>query len=187
MLRLNVVIGSTRPGRVGKPVGEWFHQFAQDHGGFEVHLADLADFGLPIFDEPEHPRAQKYQHEHTKRWAASVDAADAFVFVAPEYNFGPTPALLNALNYLYLEWCYKPAGFVSYGGISGGMRSALVTKVTLTTLKVMPMVEQVAIPMVHQHLKDGAFQPNEMHEKSAAGMLDELKRWADALAPLRSG
>ena len=182
-----MIIASTRPGRVGKPVGAWFHGLAREQGRFDVRLADLADFDLPIFNEPHHPRLQKYQYEHTKRWAESVDAADAYVFVVPEYNYGPTPALLNALNYLYNEWCYKPAGFVSYGGISGGIRSVQMTKLTLTTLKVMPMVEQVAIPMVSQLIEGDTFQPTEQHERGATMMLDELQRWAEALAPMRRG
>lgn len=186
MLRLNVVIASTRPGRVGKPVGDWFHGYAGKHGGFDVHLADLAEFDLPVYNEPQHPRLQQYQHEHTKRWAASVDAADAYVFVVPEYNYGPSPALLNALNYVYIEWCYKPAGFVSYGGISGGIRSVQTTKLTLTTLKVVPILEQVMIPMVSQHIEDGTFRPTDIHEQSAGMMLDELQRWAEALVPLRA-
>ena len=187
MLRLNVIIASTRPGRVGAAVGTWFYEHARHHGEFDVRWVDLVDFNLPIFDEPHHPRQQNYQHEHTKRWAASVDEADAYVFVVPEYNFGPTPALLNALNYLYHEWNYKPAGFVSYGGMSGGIRSVQTTKLTLTTLKMMPLIEQVAIPMVNQHLEDGTFKADEHHQGAATGMLDELKRWADALKPMRDG
>jgi len=185
MLQLNIVIASTRPGRIGESVGTWFHEFARQHGNFNVHWADLAEFDLPLFDEPYHPRLQKYQHEHTRRWAQSVDAADAYVFVVPEYNFGPTPALLNALNYVYREWCYKPAGFVSYGGLSGGMRSVQMTKLTLTTLKVMPLFEQVAIPMVSDFMEDGRFAASDQHEKSAKTMLDELGRWAEALEPMR--
>ncbi len=183
---LNVIVASTRPGRVGKPVGDWFQEFARKHGKFDVNFVDLAEFNLPVFDEPHHPRLQKYQHEHTKRWAASVDGADAYVFVVPEYNYGPTPALLNALNYVYKEWNYKPAAFVSYGGISGGLRSVQMTKLTLTTLKVMPLMEQVTIPFVTQFLEDGRFNASEDHEKSAAAMLDELHRWADALKPMRA-
>lgn len=186
MLRLNVIIASTRPGRVGEPVGNWFNQVAREHGAFDVHLVDLAEMALPIFDEPEHPRLRNYRHEHTKRWSESVAAADAYVLVTPEYNYGPTPALLNALNYVYLEWNYKPAGFVSYGGISGGMRAVQMTKQTLTTLKVMPMVEQVAIPMVNQHLNNGVFEPLKPHRNGATAMLDELHRWATALTTLRA-
>ncbi len=184
-LRLNVVVASTRPGRVGRAVADWFEGVARSHGAFDVHMADLADFALPVYDEPKHPRLQQYEHEHTKRWAASVDAADAFALVTPEYNYGPTPALLNALNYLYKEWNYKPAAFVSYGGISGGLRAVQMTKLTLTTLKMVPIVDAVTIPMVSGRVKDGAFDAADVHTQSAGAMLTELNRWAEALKPLR--
>ena len=183
--RLNVIVASTRPGRIGSSIGKWFDTFAKEHGAFDVHLVEIADFNLPVYDEPQHPRLQKYQHEHTKRWAASVDAADAYVFVAPEYNFGPTPALLNALNYVYTEWNYKPAGFVSYGGISGGLRAVERTKQTLTALKVVPVVEAVVLPLVFGQIKDATFTPNDIQKQGGKDMLDELKRWADALKPMR--
>lgn len=185
MLHLNIIIASTRPGRVGWPVGAWFHEFAREHGRFDVHLVDLAEFDLPILDEPHHPRQQKYQHAHTKRWSESVNAADAYVLVTPEYNFGPTPALVNALNYVYKEWNYKPAGFVSYGGISGGLRAAQVTKQTLGAMKVVPLPEQVTIPMVAQHIQDDRFVADEYHEEGGKAMLGELHRWAEALKILR--
>jgi len=187
-LKLHVVIGSTRPGRVGPSIASWFHGLAVEHGKFEATLVDLAEFDLPVYDEPKHPVLQQYEHEHTKRWSASVAAADAFVFVTPEYNYGPTPALLNALDYVYKEWNYKPAAFVSYGGISGGIRAVQVTKQTLTTLKMVPIVEQVTIPFVAQQLgEDKAFKPSDVHVSSATAMLDELLRWAEALKPLRAG
>ena len=119
-LKLNVIVCSTRPGRVGLSIGRWFEEYAKAHGGFDVSLEDLADYALPVFDEPHHPRLRKYEHAHTKAWSASVESADAFVFVTPEYNFGPPPSLVNAMNYLVLEWHNKVAGFVSYGGVSGG-------------------------------------------------------------------
>jgi NAD(P)H-dependent FMN reductase len=177
-LRLNIIVASTRPGRVGRAVADWFESVARAHGDFDVHVADLVDFDLPVYDEPRHPRMQKYEHEHTKRWAESVAAADAFVLVTPEYNFGPTPALLNALNYVYTEWNYKPAAFVSYGGISGGMRAVQVTKLTLTTLKMVPVLEAVTIPMVSERVRDGRFDAAEIHVNSAETMLSELHRWA---------
>jgi NAD(P)H-dependent FMN reductase len=188
MPKLHIIIASTRPGRVGPAVARWFHQFALGHGTFEVELVDLAEVGLPLLDEPAHPRLRQYQHEHTKRWSASVEAADVFVFVTPEYNYGPPPSLVNALDYLYAEWNYKPVGFVSYGGISGGIRSVQMTKQIVTTLKMVPLVEAVPIPFVGQHLdgNTGVFQPTENHQKAAGEMLDELLRWAEALKPLRS-
>ena len=119
-LRLNVIVASTRPGRVGIHVGRWAHGVAAAHPAFEARLVDLAEFALPVYDEPRHPRLRQYEHAHTRAWSASVAAADAFVLVTPEYNHGPTPALINALDYVYHEWHYKPAAFVSYGGVSGG-------------------------------------------------------------------
>jgi NAD(P)H-dependent FMN reductase len=185
-LQLHIIICSTRPGRVGPSIAQWFHDFAVQHGKFDMRLVDLAEFNLPVYDEPEHPVKQNYRHEHTKKWAASVAAADAYVFVTPEYNFGPPPALLNALNYVYKEWNYKPAAFVSYGGVSGGMRAVQVEKITLTTLKIMPMVEGVAVQGVSKHLgQDKQFIPEEHHISSAGALLDELYKWAGALKTLR--
>lgn len=183
--RLHVIIASTRPGRVGGAVGHWFHEVALRSGRFEAVLVDLMDAGLPVYDEPHHPRLQRYQHEHTRRWSESVAAADAFVFVTPEYNYGPTPALLNALNYVYVEWNYKPAAFVSYGGVSGGIRAVQMTKLVLTTLKMVPIVEQVTIPMVSERVRDNVFHPADVHLQSAELLLRELHRWTEALKPMR--
>src|SRR5690606_23041194 len=118
----------------------------------------------------------------------SVAAADAYVFVTPEYNYGPPPSFVNALNYVYKEWNYKPCGFVSYGGVSGGMRAVQLEKQLVTTLKMMPMVEGVAVPMVAQQLDEaGNFRSNELIDDSAQTMLDELFKWATALQPMRDG
>ena len=186
MLKLHTIICSTRPGRVGPAVGRWFNDFATRHGKFEAVLVDLADFDLPVYDEPHHPRQQNYEHEHTKAWAASVAAADAYVFVTPEYNYGPPPSFVNALNYVYHEWNYKPCGFVSYGGVSGGLRAVQLEKQLVTTLKMMPMVEGVAIPNVWQLLSEqGELQSNELIDDSAVTMLDELHKWATALKAMR--
>ena len=185
-LKLHTIIASTRPGRVGPGIAEWFNDFVAEHGKFDTVLVDLAEFNLPLFDEPEHPMKQSYRNAHTKAWAESVRSADAFVFVTPEYNYAPPPALVNALNYLSLEWNYAPAGFVSYGGISGGLRSVQVAKQIVTTLKMMPIPEGVPMPMVFQNLENGKLKPVEIYRTSAATMLDELHRWAEALRPLRA-
>lgn len=186
-MKLNVIICSTRPGRIGPSVGRWFHGAAQAHGGFEAELVDLAAFNLPVFDEPHHPRLRNYQHDHTKAWSASVEAADAFVFVTPEYNFSPPPAFVNALNYLFFEWNHKPASFVSYGGASGGLRAVQMEKLMLTSVKIMPIPEAVAIPTVGLQIDaEKVFTPTEGQAKAAPGMLDELARWAGALKPLRA-
>jgi NAD(P)H-dependent FMN reductase len=187
-LKLHTIICSTRPGRIGPAVATWFNGFAKEHGGFDAELVDLVEFNLPVYDEPFHPIMGRYEKEHTKKWSASVAAADAYVFVTPEYNFGPPPSFLNAMNYLYLEWNYKPCGFVGYGGVSGGLRAVQVERQLVTTVKMMPMMEIVSVPMVATLLDDkGVFKGDDLIAHAAKQMLDELVRWAQALKPMRTG
>jgi NAD(P)H-dependent FMN reductase len=185
--QLNIIIASTRPGRVGPTFARWLTYFAKQHGRFDPVLVDLADFNLPLFDEPKHPRLGQYENGHTKAWSQSVDAADAFVFVTPEYNYFAPPALVNAISYLSREWQYKPAGFLSYGGISAGLRAVQAEKQLLSTLKVVPIPEGVPLPNFPQFLsEDGAFVPTEIVSTGAKTMLDELHRWSEALKPMRA-
>jgi len=186
--RLMILVASTRPGRAGEPVADWFCKRAVEHGGFEVEVVDLAKLNLPFMDEPNHPRLRQYVHQHTKDWSAMVERADAFVFVMPEYNYGFTAPLKNAIDYLHHEWAYKPVGFVSYGGVSAGTRAVQMMKQVVTTLKMMPINEAVSIPFVRQFINDdGKLVPNEVMNTAADQMLDELLRWAKALQPLREG
>ncbi len=184
--RLMVVIASTRPGRVGLPVGTWFDGLAREHGSFEVELVDMLELDLPFMDEPNHPRLQQYTKPHTKAWSAKVQAADAFAFVTPEYNFAISAVLKNALDFLHNEWLFKPVGFVHYGGASGGVRAVEMAKQVATTLKMYPVYESVPIPFVARFIDDeGEFQANEAIEKAAGAMLDELLRISTVLAGLR--
>jgi len=185
MPRLMIVVASSRPGRVGLPVAEWFREIATKDDSFEIDFADLAEINLPFLDEPDHPRLRHYQHDHTKAWSRRVEAADAFAFVTPEYNYGMPATLLNAMDYLVHEWQYKPVGFVSYGGVSGGTRSVQMAKQVATTLKMFALPEAVNIPFVSQYLKDGRLDANDVTVKAAQSVLKELLRVARALAPLR--
>ena len=182
---LNIIVCSTRPTRVGLMVGEWLHNRAIENSKFTIQFVDLAEINLPMYNEPKHPSLQQYEHEYTKKWAELVKSADAYVFVTPEYNYGPPPALVNALNYVYKEWNYKPAAFVSYGGVAGGTRAVQVEKQILTTLKIVPIFEAVVVPMATQYFVDGKFRATELHENAATVMSNELFRWAEALKPLR--
>lgn len=185
-LRLQTIICSTRPGRIGPHLANWFHTFATLNTPFETKLVDLADFHLPVFNEPHHPRTGKYLHDHTRRWSASVAEADAYVFVIPEYDYFPPSSLVNALQFLSAEWAYKAAGFVSYGGISGGLRAVQMTKQILGALRLVSIPESVVIPMVGQFIdKDATFSANEPMVAGAKLMLDELLRWAAALKTMR--
>jgi NAD(P)H-dependent FMN reductase len=183
---LQVIVASTREQRVGMAVADWFVPRARAHGAFDVELIDLKAVNLPMLDEPHHPRFQRYEHEHTKAWSATIARGDAFVFVTPEYNYGSPPSLVNAIDYLHKEWQYKPVAFVSYGGISGGTRSVQMTKQILTTVRMMPIPEAVTIPLIQQLIKDGVFDASEKHAGAIKPMLDELIRWSDALSVLRS-
>lgn len=186
MLRLGVVLVSVREGRAGEPIAQWFLEKAKEHGGFDVELLDLKAIDLPILREASHPRLQKYTEPKTQSWSQTIAALDAFVFVTPEYNFSMPPSLVNALDHLYHEWSYKPAGFVSYGGVSGGLRSVQHAKSMMTTFKLVPMVEAVSIQYVAKALVDGRFPGGEYHDKQATVMLDEMVRWTNALSTLRS-
>jgi len=185
-VKLTVVLASVRDGRAGEAIAQWFVTRAKEHGKFDIEIADLKELNLPIMNEPQHPRLKKYVHESSKRWSGIVGGSDAFVFVTPEYNYTMPPALVNALDTVYHEWTYKPVAFVSYGGVSGGIRSVQTAKLMVTGFKMMPMVEAVNIPFYSQLMQDGVFKSNETHDKAVAPMLDELARWSEALKSLRT-
>ena len=176
---------STRPGRQGPAVATWAAAASRAEGSFEVETVDLAELALPLFDEPKHPMLGQYEGERTKRWSATVAGADAFLFVMPEYDHAAPVPFVNAVTYLVKEWVYKPAGFVSYGGISGGLRAVENAKTMLTTLKVMPIPEGVVLPFFGKQIVDGAFGNTEANDDALRLTLGELAKWAGALKTLR--
>jgi NAD(P)H-dependent FMN reductase len=183
-----IIIGSVREGRVGKAVGDWFTTVAEEHGWFDVTVADLKEIDLPLMTEPNHPRMKQYTQRKTWEWSAMVDAADAFAFVMPEYNYSATAPLINAIDYLVQEWAYKPVGLVSYGGVSGGMRAAQSIKPLITSMSMMPLKEGVTIQSVATQINQdtGAFEPNTDSIASSAGaMLNALVQWEKAMHQLR--
>ena len=183
--RLGIIICSTRPGRQGGIVAQWAFEHAKAHTAFTAELVDLAEVNLPLLDEPHHPRLQKYTKPHTLAWSAKVKSLDAFVFVTPEYDYAMPAALLNALQFLALEWAHKPCSFLSYGGISGGLRGVQMSKQVVTALGMVPIQEAVAQPLFSHHIKDGVFAPGEAQDKAFGALLDSLARWETALKPLR--
>lgn len=186
-LKLNIIIGSTRPGRQGPALGRWMQEFAVGHGKFDAELVDLADFNLPLLDEAAHPVLQQYVHEHTKRWSASVAAADAYVFVTPEYDYFPPASIINAVQVLSREWNYKPASVLSYGGISGGLRATQELRSLLSNVNLHPLPQGIPVPVVKQFIgEDGVFRPNQVMADGAKSMLDELHKWATALRTMRA-
>jgi NAD(P)H-dependent FMN reductase len=184
---LQIIIGSTRPGRIGVFVAEWFAGVARADDRFSIEVVDLADVALPLLDEPNHPSQQNYQHAHTKRWSATISRADAVVFVIPEYNSSMNAATKNALDYLYVEWNYKPLGVVSYGGISAGLRAAQAIKQVGAALKMIVMPDTLMIPRVGTlRGEDRIFTATPQMESSAATLLTELTKLTAASLVLRS-
>jgi NAD(P)H-dependent FMN reductase len=184
-MKTAIVICSTRPRRIGPSIAHWLHAHAQSTEGVIPEMIDLAEFRLPVFDESEHPRLHKYHHAHTMRFSEKMADNDAFVLVTPEYNHNPPSALTNALTYLNQEWAYKPVSFLSYGGISGGLRGVQVTKLILLSLKAVPIFDGIAVPLAANQIADTVFTPNDLQVSAAAGVWAELKRWNALLRQLR--
>lgn len=184
--KLKIIIGSTRPGRKGTSVAQWIFKIAGQHGDFDAEVLDLAEINLPFLDEPEHPRLNKYLHQHTRDWSAKIKDASAVIAVTPEYNYGYPASLKNAFDFLYNEWNYKPIVFVSYGGAAGGTRSVQQLRQVVIALKMIPLEASVVIPSFIKYIDvRGIFNPDERMAKSAQVMLNELSRWSGVLKSVR--
>lgn len=188
MYKLKVISSTVRPGRKGPVIAEWIAEKARESGEFEVEILDLGEIELPLMLEPNHPRMQKYELEHTKAWSAKIEEADAFIFVTAEYNYSYPAPLKNALDYLAFEWNYKAAGIVSYGGVSAGTRAGIKLSGDLPTYKVVPLPEAVNIPFFWQFINENeALVGNEIMDQSADTMLKELSRWTKGLKIVKDG
>lgn len=185
MLRIAIVLGSTRPGRNGEAVARWVFDLARKRGDADYELVDIAEYGLPLLDEPVPPSQGKYSKDHTKRWAAKVASFDGFVFVTPEYNHGTSAALKNALDFVYAEWNNKAAGFVSYGS-AGGTRAVEHLRGVMAELQIADVRAQVALSLFTDFENFSTFKPQALHEKSLKTMLDQLLAWSGALKGLRA-
>lgn len=184
MVKLAVILGSTRPGRKGEAVGKWVYELVAKRSDAQFELVDLKDFDLPLLDEPVPPAMGQYSRPHTKVWAAKIDAFDGFVFVTPEYNHGICGALKNAIDYLYKEWNNKAAGFVSYGS-AGGARAVEHLRLVMAEVQVATVRNQVMLSLFTDFENMDAFKPAAHHERSLNAMLDQLVAWAGALQALR--
>lgn len=184
---LLLVTASTRPGRIGPSVTQWLRDAAEAHGAFDVRVADLAEVGLPLLDEPNHPRLQRYVSPKVWAWSETVDAADAVVFVSPEYDHMLPASLLNAIQTISPEWAYKPAGLATYGGVSAGLRSAETIRQVVGGLKMFVVQEAVSVPFVFPMIDEQkVLHPNDVMENAAKAMFTELDRVQVALAGLRA-
>jgi NAD(P)H-dependent FMN reductase len=186
MLRLAIIIGSTRPGRKADAVARWVHEIARKRSDAEFEVVDILDFSLPLLDEPVPPSMGQYSKPHTKAWAAKIESFDAYIFVTPEYNHGTSAALKNAIDYLYREWNNKAAGFVGYGS-AGGTRAVEHLRLVMGELQVADVRAQVMLSLFTDFENFSVFKPAPHHEKSVNAMLDQVIAWGRALKPLRNG
>ena len=194
MTRIMIIVGSVRPGRVGLSVAEWVRDRIQvtltgdGSGGGDaasLDLVDLADLNLPFLDEPNHPSKKQYTKPHTVAWSERVSAADAVVLVSPEYNHSYSPALKNALDFLYTEWAHKPVAVVSYGGASAGTRGAAALAPVLASVGLVKVAANPEINFIGTRMIDGVFQGDDKLAGTVAAMTRMLVETSEALEPLR--
>lgn len=184
MINIAIITGSTRPTRVNAKVANWVYELAKERTDAGFELVDIADYNLPLLDEPFSPMLRQYQHEHTKRWSEKILSFDGFVFVTPEYNHATSAALKNAIDYLFWEWNHKAAGFVSYGS-AGGARAVENLRLVMGELMVADVKAQVLLSMFTDFENYTLFKPAEMHQQALQAMLDQVIQWANALKVVR--
>jgi NAD(P)H-dependent FMN reductase len=184
MLRIAIIIGSTRPGRNGEAVARWVYEIAQKRSDAEFELVDIKDYNLPLLDEPMSPMMGQYTHQHTKTWSAKIASFDAYVFVTPEYNHATSGALKNAIDFLYKEWNNKAAGFVGYGSASG-TRAVENLRLVMGELQIADVRAQVGLSLFTDFENFSVFKPAPQQEQSVNAMLDQVIAWGGALKTLR--
>ena len=185
MIKIGIIIGSTRPGRKAEVVARWAYDIARKRKDAEFDLVDIADFNLPLLDEPMPPAFGQYSHDHTRAWSAKIASFDGYVFVTPEYNHGTSGALKNAIDFLYHEWNNKAAGFIAYGGTMGA-RAVENLRLVMAELQVATVRAQVGLSLFTDFENFTVFKPAEMQQKNVNGMLDQVIAWSGALKPLRN-
>jgi NAD(P)H-dependent FMN reductase len=184
MIRIGIILGSTRPNRNGEQVARWVYDIASRRSDAEFELVDLRDYPLPHLDEPLPPSMGQYQNDHTKAWAATIASFDGFVIVTPEYNHSTSGVLKNAIDYLYAEWNNKAVGFVSYGGV-GGARAAEHLRLVAGELQMADVRQQVALSLLTEFENFSVFRPGDYNVAALDTLLDQVVAWSNALAPLR--
>lgn len=186
MLRMKIAIvtGSTRPGRNNIAVARWVLGLAAGRSDAQFELVDIADYNLPLLEEPLPPVLGRYAHGYTWRWAAKIASFDGYVFVTPEYNHGVSGALKNAIDHLYAEWNHKAAGFVGYGG-AGGTRAVEQLRLVMGNLMVADVSAQVALSLFTDFENFSVFRPHARHEAEVHAVFDQVIAWSGALGSLR--
>ena len=185
MLKIGIITGSTRPGRNNEQVAKWVLENAQKRNDAQYELVDIADYNLPLYDEPVPPSmSDQYAKPHTQKWSQKIASLDAFVFVTPEYNHATSGALKNALDFLYKEWNNKAAGLVGYGSL-GGARAIENLRLILGELQIADVRNQVSFSLMTEFENFSVFKPADYQLDALNAMLDQVIAWGNALKTLR--
>ena len=185
MLKVAIIVGSTRPGRNGEAVARWVYEIAKKRTDAEFELVDINDYDLPLLDEAVPPSMGQYSKPHTKRWAAKIASFDGFVFVTPEYNHSTSAALKNAIDFLFAEWNNKAAGFVSYGSAMG-VRAVEHLRLIMAELMIADVRAQVMLSLATDFENYSVFKPYVGKENTVTMMLDQVIEWSDAMKSVRT-
>jgi NAD(P)H-dependent FMN reductase len=184
VIRIGVILGSTRPGRRGEPVARWVMAEAGRRSDAEFELVDLVNYPLPHLDEPLPASMGQYQNAHTQDWAATIGRFDGFVFITPEYNHSTSGVLKNAIDYLYGEWNNKAMGVVSYG-VVGGARAAEHLRLIAGELQMADVRTNVALSLFTDFENFTDLKPGAHQAQVLDTLFSEVIAWSHALAPLR--
>ncbi|WP_066942410.1 NADPH-dependent FMN reductase [Microtetraspora fusca] len=184
MIKVGIIIGSTRPGRNGEAVARWVHDLAAGRDDASFEIVDLKEFHLPHLDEALPPATGRYANAHTRAWADKIASFDAYVFVTPEYNHSTSGVLKNAIDFLYAEWNNKAAAFVGYGS-AGGVRAVEHLRLIMGELHVADVRTQIALSLATDFENFHVLTPAAHHADTVTAMLDELLAWGGALKTLR--
>lgn len=194
MLKLQVIVGSTRPTRAADQVADWVLAAAADHGALEPELLDLREWPLPMFSEHAGTIGDfadpSYSEPAVRHWNKKIAEGDAYLMITPEYNHSIPGVLKNAIDSVWLSFAFrnKPLGVVSYsGGTTGGARAVEHLAQIAVEMEMAPMKSSVTVPNVASAFTDGAPQAADHVMQARLGvLLDDLAWWGDALAAARS-
>lgn len=184
MTRIAIILGSTKPGRNGEAVAKWAYELAKKRTDAEFELVDVAEFNLPLYDEPYPAMMQQYTKEHTKKWSQKINEFDGYIFVTAEYNHSIPGALKNAIDFLNVEWKNKAAGFISYGS-AGGARAVEHLRLVAGELHMADVRAQVMLNLFTDFVKMSEFKPDPRHEAEVDELLNQVISWSNALKTLR--
>lgn len=177
-LRIGIILGSTRQGRVSPQVGDWVKQVADKRGDAEYEIVDIAEFKLPFLGEGTG------QEPGLAAWNTKLGSLDGFVFIVQEYNHSITGALKNALDSAREAWNNKAAGIVSYGS-TGGARAAEHLRGILGELLIADVRVHPTLSLFTDFENFSVFKPAELHLTNVNAMLDQVVAWSGALKTLR--